>query len=295
VSHSAQPEESSQHSKRFWKGISYFLVAWLLFTVMTLIARPASKKVSLGTILFFQNLIGFATVLPWLGKHGWELVQTKRFGLIFFRTMVSLVAIFLSFLAVQRTSLVDTMLFNNASPLWIPFVVLIWLKIPIQHKMWPGILAGFIGIILVLQPGKGIIQIGALFAIGAGLLQSLNMVSLRLLSYTERNHTVMFYYFLICALVCAPFLFTSWPKGWILWGEVIAIGICFTLGQWAFVRAFHFAKATQLGPFCYVAVVYSVLLDWAIYGQMPDFLGWIGISLICAGGVWTIRFGRAAS
>jgi len=206
-----------------------------------------------------------------------------------------LIAILLSFLAVQRTSLVNTMLFNNASPLWLPFVVLIWRKISIQHKMWPGLFAGFIGIIFVLQPGKEIIQIGSLFAIGAGLLQSLNMVSLRLLSYTERNHTVMFYYFLIGALICMPFLFASWPKGWILWEEVIAIGICFALGQWAFVRAFHFAKASQLGPFCYAAIVYSVLLDWVIYGQMPDFWKWIGIGLICAGGIWAIRFGRTIS
>ncbi len=290
MQHPSQSEESIQHIRHYWIGIGYFLVACLLFTIMTLLARLASKEVSLGSILFFQNIVGLATVLPWLGKHGWRLVQTKRFGLIFFRTLVSLVAIFLSFLAVQRTSLVDTILFNNASPLWIPFVVLIWRKIPIQHRMWPGIIAGFIGILLVLQPGKEIIQIGALFALGAGVLGSINMVSLRLLSYTERNHTVMFYYFLICALICMPFLFTSWPKGnWILWGEIMAIGVSFALGQWAFVRSFHFAKASQLGPFCYSAVVYSVLLDWAFYGQIPNLLAWIGIGLICSGGVWAIN------
>ncbi len=295
MNHLPQSEEYSRHLRHYWMGIGYILVAWLLFTLMTLVARLASREVSLGTILFFQNLIGLATILPWLGKHRWESLKTQRFGLIFFRTIVSQIAILLSFLAVQRTSLVDTMLFTNTSPLWIPFVILVWRKIPIQHSMWPGLLAGFIGIVFVLQPGKEIIQLGALFAIGAGFLQSVNMVSLRLLSYTERNHTVLFYYFLIGALMSAPFLLVSWPAGnWILWGEVAAAGLCFSLGQWAFVRAFHFAKASQLGPFCYAAVVYSVLLDWVFYGQMPDLLGWIGISLICAGGIWSIRFARTA-
>ena len=289
-------DESSRHLRHLLTGIGYFLTSWLFIAVMLLIVRAASKEVSTGTILFFQNIIGLATVLPWFGKHGWELVKTKRMGLISFRTMVSLVGILFSFLAVQRTSLVDTMLLNNTSPLWIPFVVLIWRKVPIQHMMWPGLLAGFIGVILVLQPGKDIIQIGALFAIGAGFLQSLNMVSLRLLSYTERNHTVLFYYFLICSLICAPFLFISWPaRNLVLWGELVAIGICFAVAQWTFVRSFHFAKASQLGPFSYAAVVYSVFLDWGIYGQIPNLLGWIGIGLVCAGGIWAIRFARQAS
>ena len=62
------------------------------------------------------------------------------------------------------------------------------------------------------------------------------------------------------------------------------------LGQWTFVRAFHHAKASELGPFCYAAVVYAVLIDWALYKQMPALLVWIGVALVCAGGIWAIRF-----
>ena len=287
----SSPEEASRHLRHYWTGIGYILVAGLFIAVMTLIVRFASEKASLGSILFFQNIIGLATVLPWFGKHGWELVKTKRMGLILFRTAVSIIAILFSFVAVQKISLVNTMLFTQTSPLWIPFVVLVWRKTPIQHLMWPGLIAGFIGIILVLDPGKEMIQTAILFAIAAGFLQSLNMVSLRLLSYTDRNHTVLFYYFLICSLACMPFVFTGWPQGnWILWAEIIAIGICFAIAQWTFVRAFHFAKASQLGPFSYAVVIYSALLDWGIYGHTPTLLGWIGIGLVCAGGIWAIRF-----
>jgi drug/metabolite transporter (DMT)-like permease len=272
-------------------GISYILVAWLLFTIMTLFARFAGKTIPLGSILFLQNLIGLVTLVPWIKKHGWELVRTNRFGLLLFRSLVSISAIGLSFLAVQRTSLVDTMLLNNASPLWIPFVVLIWLKIPIRHILWFGLIAGFIGVVLILRPGKEFFHAGALFALAAGILQSINMVSIRVLSYTERNHTVMFYYFLICSIVCFPFAMIEWVRpNLIEWSELVAIGLCLTLGQWAFVRAFHHGKASDLGPFCYSAVVYSVLIDWALYTQTPSLLAWIGIALICAGGIWAIRF-----
>lgn len=232
-------------------------------------------------------------MLPWLGKHGWTLLRTDRPGLLLFRSLISLLAVYLGYLAVQRTSLVDTMLLNNTSPLWIPFVIWIWLKTPINHSLWPGLISGFIGIVLILQPGKEILQIGVLFALGAGVFQSMNMVSLRVLSYTERNHTVMFYYFLITSIVCLPLSIYEWVQPtWVVWIEILAVGLCFVLGQWAFVRAFHHAKASQLGPFCYSAVVYSILIEWILYNQAPGWVAWIGIALVCAGGIWAIRFSR---
>ena len=284
--------ESGHHHLK--AGISYILIAWLFFTVMTIVTRFASATVPIATILLFSNLIGLASVIPWLSKHGWGLMRTERFGLILFRSFVSLFAIAFSFLAVQRTTLVNTMLFNNASPLWIPFVVLLWRKIPINHKLWPGLIGGFVGILLILQPGKEVIHLGSFFAIMAGILQSFNMVSLRVLSHTERNHTVMFYYFLICALACLPLSIYEWTAmpGAKEWGEVALIGILFTLGQWAFVRAFHHAKASHLGPFCYSAVVFAVLIDWGFFGQIPNLLSWIGIALVCAGGIWALRFNQ---
>ena len=273
------------------KGILYILFAWLCFTAMTIVTRYASAKTPLATILLFQNLIGLITVLPWLQKHGWDLLRTQRFGLLFTRSIVSLAAIALSYLAVQRTSLVDTMLLGTTSPLWIPFVVLLWRKIPMNHLLWPGLIGGFIGIVLILQPTSDILHYGSLFALGAGILQSINMVSLRILSYTERNHTVMFYYFLICAFFCLPLSLFNWIEPALLnWSEIAAIGLFFALGQWAFVRAFHHAKASQLGPFCYATVLYSVLIEWVLFDQIPGPLAWLGIALVCAGGLWAIRF-----
>ncbi|MBX7067291.1 MAG: DMT family transporter [Parachlamydiales bacterium] len=281
--------------RSFKAGVLYILAAWLLFTLMTIFARFASRTIPLVSILFLQNLIGLVTLIPWIKKHGWDLMRTKRFGLLLFRSLASISAIGLSFLAVQKTSLVDTMLLNNASPLWIPFVVFFWLRNPINHSLWPGLCAGFIGIVMILNPGKEFLQAGALFALAAGILQSINMVSIRVLSHTERNHTVMFYYFLICTIVTLPFAAYEWVQpNFIEWSEIIAIGLCLALGQWAFVRAFHHAKASDLGPFCYSAVVYSVLIDWALYQQMPTLLAWIGIALVCAGGIWAIRFSSSS-
>lgn len=289
--------QTRSHRYRLIIGISYILLAMLFLAILSLISRYTSKNVPLSTILMFQGFIGWALVLPWLYTHGWETLKTKRFGLIFFRSFIGGVGGFaLIFLAVQKISLVNTMLLSSAGPLFVPLVFRIWRKVPINHFLWPGVLGGFIGIALILQPTATIVNPGAFFALAAGILLSFNIVSNRLLSYTERNHTVMFYYFGITALTCFPLSLYQWiwPSFWDWWG-IITIGIFTAVMQWFNFRAYHFAKASVLGPFIYSAVVYSAILDWAIYGEIPNFIAWIGIALVCAGGIWTIVFNRPSS
>ncbi|HSX26550.1 MAG TPA: EamA family transporter, partial [Chlamydiales bacterium] len=274
-------------------GILFILLAWLFFTLMATLSRFATATLSLSTVIFFQNFIGLLGVIPWIFHHGSSSLKTDRFGLILVRALTGLLSFIFLFMAVERTSLVDAILLNNAAPILIPFVTWIWLKIPINHKLWPGIIAGFLGIILILKPGKEIIDPGALLAFGAAISSSITMVSIRLLTSTERHHTVLFYYFLIASFLCLPISLYTWknPTG-IEWLYLIGIGVLYYCGQWAFIRAFHHAKPSELGPFCYMAVVYSGFIEWILWGNIPDLLVWIGIALVCIGCIWTIRHSK---
>ncbi|MEK7340257.1 MAG: DMT family transporter [Candidatus Rhabdochlamydia sp.] len=284
---------SNQHLKY---GIGYILVAWFFITAMATLSRFASSHISLPVVIFFQNFISWITVLPWIFKHGWKALHTKHMGLIIVRSLAGLLSFSFLFLAVQRTSLVDAVLLNNAAPLLVPFVAWIWLKLPINHKLWPGIICGFLGILFILKPGKEIINPGALYGLAAAVTLSIVMIALRRLSHTDRNHTVLFYYFLFSSLLCLPLSIYWWTTpNFLEWMQIVCIGILSAAGQWCLVRAFHHAKPSLLGPFCYVAVIYSGFFEWALYGKIPDWMGWVGIFLVCLGGIWTIRFSRLPS
>ncbi len=139
----------------------------------------------------------------------------------------------------------------------------------------------------------GVFNLGALYGIGSGICLAIVMVAIRLLSYSERTHMVLFYYFLFGWVGSLPLLIYYWtPMGAVEWAEIIGLGVSSFLGQWALIRAFHHAKPSQIGPFCYMAVVYSALFQWAIWGNFPDWISWIGIALVSLGGILTIWFGR---
>lgn len=275
------------------KGIAYILLCWFFFTCMATLSRFAGHQAAIPTILSVQCFVSLLLTLSWCLKHGTRSFKSQQFGFIIFRSAVSTLGFGLLFLGVKYTSLTTAVLLNNAAPLILPFIIRLWLKKPINHKLWPGIIGGFIGIIFILKPGKEILNPGALFALGAAVTISISMISLRLLSRTDKSETILFYYSLVGFLMTLPFALYNWrPIDLTTWLILLAIGFFSFIGQWTFNQAFQYGKPSQLGPFCYMAVVYSGLIEWALWGTVPDLYAWAGILLICAGGIWTIRHTR---
>ncbi|MES2274213.1 MAG: DMT family transporter [Chlamydiota bacterium] len=288
---SAQTESPHTPGFHLRRGVALILLAWVFFTVMSPLVRQVSEHLPITAILCMQGIVGALCVMPWMVKHGKESFKTKSWGLILVRTGAGLLVYTFLLLAILHTSLVDAYLLSNATPLLLPMIVWIWRRTPIEHILWPGIFVGFIGILLILKPGAEILNIGALYGVGAALFGAIAMVALRLLSYTTRSHTVLFYYFLLSALVTFPLVIWSgkFPSG-VDWIKLLSIACLATVAQVTMIRAFHHAKPTVLGPFNYAAVVYAGVLDWILYGTQPDLFAWIGIVLICCGGIWSIRF-----
>ncbi|MBS0624963.1 MAG: DMT family transporter [Verrucomicrobia bacterium] len=284
---------SHSKTRRLEWGIFFILLAWLTFTLMATFSKFATRTVSLPIVLFFQNFVAFLLMVPWVFKHKISSLKTKHFTLILVRSIAGLGAFLFLFLAVQKTTLVDAVLLNNAGPLLVPFGALLWKKVPIEHKLWPGIVAGFLGITLILKPGSEIFNGGGLYGLGAAVGMCAAMLTVHELAKTERHYTILFYYFLIASLCCVPWSLAGWrvftPDEWFY---LLSIGLLSFLGQWAFLRAFHNAQPIVLGPFCYMAVVYSGFIQWILWGHVPDWIAILGILLVCAGGIWTIVFTR---
>lgn len=290
-SHARYHQEGGSH--QIGKGVAYLLLAWLMLTVVTTISRYASQEQPIPNVLFFQKLFSALCVVPWILKQGTESLKTKHFGLIAFRSVTGLLSFGFLFAAVKYTALVNAILLDNAAPLFIPLVVWFWVRVPIRALFWIPILLGFAGIACILKPGIGIINIGALFALGAALMDAMMMTSLRLLTSTEKNYTINFYYFLIGGVLCAPFAIGRWetPSLEVLL-VLIAMGVFSAIGQFSFTKAFGYARPDQISSFNYVAVLYSALIDWIFFHQSPDLLSFVGILLICLGGIWVIQLYR---
>jgi drug/metabolite transporter (DMT)-like permease len=277
------------HFRSLRKGIIYTLLAWFCTTGMYITSKFAVEETSLAFVVLFQNVIGLLFFSPFMIRDK-ESFKTAHFKLIFVRSLSGLSNFLLVPWAEQKISISDAILLNSSAPIFVPFVIWIWKRSPINHKLWPAIFIGFVGIALVLKPTSGILNIGALIGLGAGISLAIVLVSLRLLAQAEKKYyTVIFYFCLISALGCLPFAIIFWkPVMLHTILKLVLAGLLFSMGQLFYIKAFSYGRADALAPFSYSAIIYALFFEWLLWSRYPNWVSILGILLICTGGILTV-------
>ncbi len=282
------------HSQNVLLGTLLIVLAFLWVAVMSAFGKAAST-VPTAVVVLFQNGISLVLLLPWALRHGVGALRTQRLPLHVVRAISGLLSQALFFFAVKNMSLVGAVLLVNAAPLFIPFVALVWMRTPITWVVSSGLVIGFIGVLLILRPSPALLaDPAALLAVAAALCSAIALVSVNRLSTTDKPDAILFYYFLISTLAAAPFAAFAWrtPTG-AEWGYLAGIGVFMALAQLFIILAYERATADRLSPFNYSVVVFSGLIGWLVWGNVPDALALVGIVLVCAGGIVSIVFGGA--
>jgi drug/metabolite transporter (DMT)-like permease len=271
-------------------GSVFLLIAWIFGTAMASFAKVAFESSNVWYILLAQNGIAWALLLPWAIYKRKQITQFQSWKLLLIRTTAGLISFGCFFVAVKKTELVNAILMNNSAPLFIPLIAWIWLRAKIHSSLWTGIAIGFAGIALILQPSASLLkEIGVLFGLISGILLAIVQVSVRLLASREPITAVLFYYFLIGAVISGiGALITRHPLNcelmWLLGG----IGLCMLLFQLFVFWAFLCARPARISVMNYSAIVYSALIGWLVWNQTIDLLSWLGISAVVLGGGVTL-------
>ena len=279
-------------SSSVFLGALLIVVAFFCVAVMSALGKAATA-VPASVLVLFQNGISLLLLLPWALRHGLTDLKTTRLTLHSVRALSGLLSQALFFIAVKHMSLVDAVLLVNAAPLFIPLVVLVWFGTRIPPVVWGGLVVGFAGVLLILQPSASMFDNpAALIAATAALFSAIALVTVNRLTETDGPDTILFYYFLISTVAAGVVAIMDWstPRG-NEWWLLIGVGVFMALAQLFIVLAYRFATAAQISPFNYSVVVFSGLIGWWVWGNVPNSIALIGIALVCAGGILAIVFG----
>lgn len=257
---------------------------------MASLAKGIEPIVGVWMILLSQGVVSFILNIPLALKHKEAIANFSSWGLVVFRTLCGYISFLCVFLAVNRTSLVNVVLLDNTAPIFIPIAAYFWLKSKIPGILWTGILIGFLGILLILQPGLDIFkQYGILLALTAGIFLALIQLAIRLMAIKDHAYAILFYFFLMYAILSAPLAIAYWSiPSWKIALTLLACGASSFGMQLGFVKAFTYAKPTEIGPLNYSAVVFAYLMGLFIWGQDVSLISLLGICLVVFGGVLTI-------
>ncbi len=244
--------------------------------------------------LAFQYIISFLLFLPSGLRLGVRVLRTQRLGMQVFRSVVGSVCQLLYFLSLASLPLLAASLLSNAAPLFIPIVVWIWLRKGISRKVALSLLIGLAGVLMVIRPGPELLRDpSALLALGSGVLSAVALVVTNQLAETEPPSRTLIYNFGVSSVLLLPVVFLQWQplqgREWLL---LVGVGMFYALTQWLIILAYRYASASELSPFNYSVVVFSGLLGWIFFGNVPAASAIVGTLLICCGGILSIMSGH---
>lgn len=271
-------------------GATFALLCFLSISFMSVCSKIASESVSVLTVVFFQNIICFLINLPRALRHGASGLKTHHPFLHATRSIAGVLCFYFLFLSIKYIPLANALLLQNTAPLWIPFVIWIWLKIKVPSHLWWSLVIGFAGVILILKPIAHIINPWAIIGLASGILLAIALVAIKRLTHTEPYERVFFYYFLLGSLFSLPFALQDFTAAFTDHTIFFLLGVAvlFYLAQIFITLAYGRGKPSTLSPLCYSAVLFSAILDWLIWHNIPDTFAMIGMALVIFGGVFSV-------
>ena len=266
-------------------GFLYGLLAAFSSAICALFIKLAAS-VPNETMVFVRFFISLLFVFPatFLGR---VVVHPKLFAKHIARGLTGIAGIYCYFYSVKYLPLVDAVTISNTSPLFMPLVVFLWLKLVIPKSRIGALCIGFIGILAVLHPTAQTVEWVMLIGLLGGLFSAIAQVGIRQLSKTESTETIMTYYFIISTIVAFPPMIFAWKPidQPILWVYLFCIAITSLAFQYFLVKSLTHAPATKVSTMTYLGVVFSGFLGWWFFHEIPKVWELVGIGLIVAGGL----------
>ena len=248
------------------------LASTMAFALMAITIRYASATMATTEIAFFRNFFGLLALLPLVLRPGRPLPRTQFIPRYVMRTVVGLASMLCGFWAIGHLPLSQAVSLSYSTPLFVTIAAVLWLNEKVRMRRWLAVLAGFIGVMVVLRPGADF-NAGMLVALAAAVISAVVALQIKQLAALDPPDTVVFYtYVFWVPLSLVPALFQwTWPQG-IEWLWLGLTGLFGTAGQVLWTRALRIGEVSALQPISFMQLPVVVLLGWWLFGEAID--GW---------------------
>ncbi len=286
----AEPRDTdSPAEQRPLAGIALRLVTAMLLAIMfAMVKLAAIRGVTVVESLFYRQCgsaiiaSGFVAAGP-----GFASLRTQRVWAHVSRMALGLTAMALTFLSFVLLPLAEATSIGFTVPIFATILAAAVLGEPTGKWRWGAVVAGFAGVVLIVQPGSGEVPLaGALVGLVAALLVASVTIVIRRLGATEKASTTVFW-FAVSSLVPLGALMLRYghmhdAKTWMILAAMAATG---GTAQLTLTGSLRLAPVALVMPMDYTSLVWATLLGAWIFTEMPTPWVWVGAPVIIASGL----------
>ena len=269
------------------RGIQWMLLTILLFVSMDTIGKYLTQTYPVLQVTwarFFFHFVWLAVFLRW---RLISVVRTRNLGLQLSRGLLMMIANTLFIAGVSVMTLVDTNSILLLSPLVVTALSMPLLGEHVGPRRWTCVATGFIGALIIIRPGSGVMQWAALFPLGAAFSYAVYQIITRQLSQSDPQLTSLFY----TVAVGVPLTTLIMPFVWVApdvqdWMLMASMGMIGAFGHFTLIKAFSAAPVAVVAPFNYTNLLWATVFGFIFFSELPDRWTVIGALIIIASGLY---------
>jgi drug/metabolite transporter (DMT)-like permease len=270
------------------RGIALSLSATVLFAIADVTAKYLTAGLPIIEITWIRYMVflGMASVLARRAPIGALWPRTPALQICRGLCVVGSSVLFIY--GIRQMTMAQATTISFLSPLLITILSIPLLGEVVGIRRWAAVLAGLIGMLVVVRPGTNGFEPAALFGVASATCWSMALIITRKMSGTDHPSTTVLWSACVGTVILSVLLpFEAvWPT-WPQLGLTLMLGVLASVGQWITVLAHRHAPASLLAPFAYVQLPWVVLTGYLVFGHLPDRWTLVGAAIIIASGLYT--------
>ena len=262
-------------------GFFYMFISVCAFSLMDVIVKW-SDDYPVGQVLFFRGFFGIIPILFLIPKDRYvDFYKTTRPMLHLKRCLAGLIALVAIFIALRNLPLATVVSISFAAPIFTTIFSIFMLNEKVGFYRWLAVIVGFVGIIIISEPGFSSLNFYYIYPIIFCLGLSYVAIAIRKLSSTEPVWLISFFFSFSIMILS----FFSFYQNWILPSFIdlfllAMIGILGGLANLWLSQSYKFSEVSLVTPLKYLALIFAIIFGYFIWEEIPTLKTLLGAALV---------------
>ncbi|MDC3165873.1 DMT family transporter [Candidatus Pelagibacter sp.] len=262
-------------------GFFYMFISVCAFSIMDVLVKW-SDAYPVGQVLFFRGFCGIIPILFLIPKDRFlNFYKTTRPLLHFKRCLSGLIALVAIFIALRNLPLATVVSITFAAPIFTTIFSIFLLNEKVGLYRWLAVLVGFVGIIVITEPGFSSLNFYYIYPIIFCLGLSYVAIAIRKLSTTEPVWLISFFFSFSIAILGLLSLFQGWVMPNFLDLFLLSmVGILGGLANLWLSQSYKYSEVSLVTPLKYLALVFAIIFGYFIWSEVPTLKTLMGALLV---------------
>jgi len=253
------------------RGICWMITSTAMFVAVTGIIRYLGSDLPAAQSAFIRYAFGFLIMLPILWRLFKSPPKKELMGYFAFRGFVHTFGVILWFFAMARIPIAEVTAIGYVTPIFITIGAAIFLGEALRVRRIMGVLAGFVGALVILRPGFQEISIGQLAQLATAPLFATSYLMTKSLTGRTDSNTIVAMLTLFCTIFLFPMALLDWhtpTQSDLFWLFITAC--CATFGHFAMTKALNAAPVSVTQPITFLQLVWASMLGILVFEEALD-------------------------